>query len=232
MQTSLEDYLAGARSAHAIAISGAFFGLLYGAACISYGISAPMAVLSSLLVFSGAVQFASLGLLDEPQYLIAIALSSLLISNRLILMAAAVAPHLGTRSPIERLASLHTVTDGSWAAVVGAIDRKDRNKIMVGAGLWVLLLWALGTLLGSWAASFADPTALKAFRYFGVIFLLLLLLMVVRTTRISHVPWLVAAITSCLSSLIFGISLSFIIGVSVGGFLAWHLDTISSELGQ
>jgi len=76
----------GAESTNALAISSGLLGILYGAACTSLGISAPLAALSSLLVFSGAVQFAALPLLGEPLALGAIAVSTLLICNRIILM--------------------------------------------------------------------------------------------------------------------------------------------------
>src|SRR3954464_13074214 len=92
----------GFRKATPLAISSGLFGILYGAACASLGISPELAALSCILVFSGAVQFAVLGLLGEPFSVSTIAVSSLLICNRLFLMGASIADHLRSRSWLAR----------------------------------------------------------------------------------------------------------------------------------
>src|SRR5688500_17128565 len=56
----------GFRKATPLAVSSGLFGILYGAACASLGISPALAALSCILVFSGAVQFAILGMLGDP----------------------------------------------------------------------------------------------------------------------------------------------------------------------
>src|SRR3954451_18764019 len=106
----------GFRKATTLAISSGLFGILYGAACASLGISPELAALSCILVFSGAVQFAVLGLLGEPFSVSTIAVSSLLICNRLFLMGASIADHLRRRSWLARGLSMFVLTDGAWAA--------------------------------------------------------------------------------------------------------------------
>ena len=88
----------GVRRATSLAISSGLFGILYGAACASLGISPTLAALSCVLVFSGAVQFSVLGMLAEPFSALTVAVSSLLICNRLFLMGVSIADHLRGRS--------------------------------------------------------------------------------------------------------------------------------------
>ncbi|MFC7540991.1 AzlC family ABC transporter permease [Siccirubricoccus deserti] len=116
----------GLRRATSLAISSGLFGILYGAACASLGISPALAALSCVLVFSGAVQFAVLGMLADPFSAPVIAVSSLLICNRLFLMGVSMADHLRGRSWAARLLSMPVLTDGAWAATVAEKAPVDR----------------------------------------------------------------------------------------------------------
>ncbi len=214
----------GAESTNALAVSSGLFGILYGAACTSLGISAPLAALSSLLVFSGAVQFAALPLLGEPLALGAIAVSTLLICNRIILMGISIAPHLASRSLLHRVAALHFLTDGSWAATIAETRAVDRFPFFVGAGSWILLLWVIGTIAGTLIAGALDPAMLSALRFSGVLFLGLLLLLVVDKTGMPHSPWILSAAAAGIASLALPLSLAFAVGVVAGATLAFALE--------
>jgi 4-azaleucine resistance transporter AzlC len=211
----------GFRKATPLAISSGLFGILYGAACASLGISPALAALSCILVFSGAVQFAILGLLGEPFSLSTIVVSSLLICNRLFLMGASIADHLRGRSWLARLLSMFVLTDGAWAATTAERSAVDRFVFLVSAGLWILALWVSGTVAGGLIAARLEPDLIVALRFAGILFLTLLLLMVVKSTAIGHWPWLAAASTSLLASRYFPIPLAFLTGVLSGVAVAW-----------
>ena len=211
----------GFRKATPLAISSGLFGILYGAACASLGISPEWAALSCILVFSGAVQFAVLGMLGEPFSLSTIAVSSLLICNRLFLMGASIADHLRGRSWLPRLMSMFVLTDGAWAATTAETSAADRFVFFVSAGVWILALWVLGTVLGGLMASRLEPDLLFALRFAGILFLTLLLLMVVKSTAIGHWPWIAAASTSLLASRYFPMPIAFLTGVLSGLAVAW-----------
>ena len=146
--SSTESARLGFRKATPLAISSGLFGILYGAACASLGISPLWAALSCILVFSGAVQFAVLGMLGEPFSVSTIAVSSLLICNRLFLMGASIADHLRDRSWLARLLSMFVLTDGAWAATTAERSAVDRFFFFVTAGLWILALWVLAPYRG------------------------------------------------------------------------------------
>ena len=211
----------GFRKATPLAISSGLFGILYGAACASLGISPWWAALSCILVFSGAVQFAILGMLGDPLPVSAIAVSSLLICNRLFLMGASIADHLRDRSWLARLLSMFVLTDGAWAATTAERSAVDRFSFLVSAGLWILALWVSGTVAGGLIAGRLDADLLVALRFGGILFLTLLLLMVVRSTAMGHSPWIIAASTSLLGSRYLPMPLAFLTGVLSGLAVAW-----------
>lgn len=225
-QTRLGCALEGARRANALAISSGLFGLVYGAACAALGVSAPLAVLSCLLVFSGAVQFAALGLIDPPISLAAIAVSSLLISNRLVLMGASIAEHLADRPLALRLLAMPILTDGNWAATVAERRPLDRFPFFVGGGLWVLALWLVGTGAGALLAGSFDPEVLVSLRFAGALFLVLLLLLVVRNARPEarpgHLPWAASALVAAGAAQLLPLAPAFLLGLAAGTAVAWR----------
>ena len=211
---------AGAVATQSIAASSLFFGLLYGAACAALGIATGLAALSSALVFSGAVQFAVLPMLDDPLPVAVIAVSSVLICTRLVLMGASIAPVLAVRPWPARLAALLVLTDGAWAATIAERRPLDRFAFFVGAGLWTWSLWLIGTTLGALLAGLADPALLARLPFTGMLFLILLLLMVTRAARLAVLPWLVAGAVSALAVQVVALEAAVLIAVAVGGGLA------------
>jgi 4-azaleucine resistance transporter AzlC len=211
----------GVRRATPLAISSGLFGILYGAACMSLGISPTLAALSCMLIFSGAVQFTVLGMLAEPFSASAIAVSSLLICNRLFLMGISIADHARARSWAARLLSMTVLTDGAWAATIAEKAPVDRFVYFVCAGTWILALWVSGTLLGAVVARQLEPQMITALRFSGVLFLALLLLLVVKNTSMGHAPWIASALASLATSRLAPLPLAFLIGVTVGSCIAW-----------
>jgi 4-azaleucine resistance transporter AzlC len=211
----------GFRKATPLAISSGLFGILYGAACASLGVSPPLPALSCILVFSGAVQFAVLGMLGEPFSLSTIAVSSLLICNRLFLMGASIADHFRDRCWRARLVSMFVLTDGAWAATAAQRSAADRFFFFVGAGVWILALWVLGTVSGGLIASRLEPDLIVALRFSGVLFLALLLLMVVKSTAMGHWSWIAAASTSLVGSRYLPMPMAFLMGLLFGVAVAW-----------
>lgn len=219
--SGLQSAQLGVRRATPLAVSSGLFGLLYGAACTSLGISPALAALSCLLVFSGAVQFAVLGMLAEPFSASAIAVASLLICNRLFLMGVSIADHIRARSWAARLLSMMILTDGAWAATIAEKAPVDRFVYFVAAGAWILVLWVTGTLFGAILAGQFEPQTIAALRFAGVLFLGLLLLLVVKNTSMGHAPWIASALASLAASRLAPLPLAFLIGVTIGSCIAW-----------
>lgn len=219
--TVAESCRLGIRRGTPLAISSGLFGILYGAACTSLGISPALAALSCILVFSGAVQFATLSMLGDPISYGAIIVSSLLICNRLILMGVSIADHLKSRSIFTRVLSIFVLTDGAWAATIAEKRPVDRYFFFVSAGVWILILWVLGSLFGSIVAENLGADLVNSLRFSGILFLSLLLLLVVKNTSMGHMPWIASAMTALGASLILPSWFAFLVGVAVGASVAW-----------
>lgn len=136
-------------------------------------------------------------------------------------MGVSIADHLRKQSMFGRVLSMMVLTDGAWAATIAEKQPVDRFPFFVSAGLWILLLWVLGTFLGAVVAGSLSSDLIVSLRFAGVLFLGLLLLLVVKSTEMGHLPWIVSALTAFGASLILPLSLAFFIGVSVGAVIAW-----------
>ena len=179
------------------------------------------AALASLLILSGAVQFAALGLMNSDNVLIGIAIASFLIATRQILLGASIARHLADRPLAVRYLSMPLLTDGNWAAVMGEGGSYDRLSFFLAGGAWIVGLWAAGTLLGGLAAEQIPSGAVVALSFSGTVFLSLLLLVVQRNTRAPHLPWIIAMAVSILLAKVGFTEAAFLIGAASGGLVAW-----------
>ena len=136
-------------------------------------------------------------------------------------MGVSIADHFRDRSWPSRLLSMIVLTDGAWAATVAEKEPVDRFVFFVCAGLWILVLWVLGTMSGALVASRLEPQMIAALRFAGVLFLALLLLLVVKNTSMDHGPWIVSALTSVVASHAVPLPAAFLIGVLFGSLMAW-----------
>jgi len=212
----------GARRGLAIAVGSALFGILYGAACVGLDLSPTLAVASSVLVFSGAVQFAVLGMLDGPASAAAVALTSALVSLRLVLMGGSLSGHLTDSPKAGRLAAVPLLTDASWAAVLAETRPVDRLGVFAGAGACVLVFWTAGTAAGTALGGALPPGADRSLAFSGVVFLVLLALVAVRVTGASHAPWLAAALAAILAGTWVPEPAAMLVGVAAGAAAAWR----------
>lgn len=123
------------------------WGLAFGAAAVAVGMTPGWSVIMSILAFSGTAQLAALGMLNQP--LLAIFLTSLLLSLRFVPMSLALARMLdGARW--RRLLVACGIADASFAVLAA---RQARSPAVV-FGTWLGLYpaWIAGTAAGAMAA--------------------------------------------------------------------------------
>lgn len=129
------------------------YGAAFGAAAVANGFSVLQTSLLSLLTFSGASQFAVVGVLGAGgSALSAIATSSLL-GIRNGLYGVIMAPHLKVFG-IKRVVAAQITIDESTGVSLG---QENRGSIAMRQGFWltgfgVFLFWNLFTLLGAFGA--------------------------------------------------------------------------------
>jgi branched chain amino acid efflux pump len=130
-------------------------------------------VVMSLIVFSGAAQFAALTVLTAGGSAIAAIAAGMLMNGRWLPMGLAVGPFL-SGGPLKRAGQSLALVDASFA-----LSRRDDGSydrgILIGATLPQWLAWSSGTLIGVLTGSaIADPGALGVDAMFPAFFAVLL----------------------------------------------------------
>ncbi|HJQ59940.1 MAG TPA: AzlC family ABC transporter permease [Vineibacter sp.] len=146
---------------------------LFGALAVGKGLSIAEAGLMSILVFAGGAQFAALELWTYPVPVVALALSTLLINARHVLMGASLAPKIGSFSWPQRLAAAWCLTDEAWALAERRALRQGIAPAYWFAVAGILpAVWIAATFLGAWLGSFlGDPKRLGADFAFTALFI-------------------------------------------------------------
>ena len=164
------------RDAVGIGLGVGAYGISFGAVATTAGLSVLQACALSLLVFTGASQFALVGVLGAGGTVLAGVASALLLGSRNALYAVRLADLLRLRG-IRRALAAHLTIDETMAMAAGA------PQGLTGLAFWataasVYLLWNLATLVGAVAGQVIDTRAFGLDAAVGAAFLALLRLQV------------------------------------------------------
>jgi len=150
------------------------FGVSFGVVATGAGLSVPMAGAMSLFVFTGATQFAAVGVIDSGGSALAALGSGLLLGARHIGYGLALRRKL-LPSRRRRLLAAQLLIDESTAMAVAQDDRRDAEGAFWWAGLSVFIAWNIGTLVGAlFGDALGDPETLGLDAVFPAAFLALL----------------------------------------------------------
>jgi predicted branched-subunit amino acid permease len=133
------------------------FGAVFGAAAATAGLSVPQACVLSLLAFTGASQFALIGVLSSGGSLLAGVLGAVLLGGRNALYGLRLAGLLNVRG-LRRVGTAHFVIDETTAVATAQPDPGTARAGFAATAVSVYLVWNLTTLLGALGASrIGDP---------------------------------------------------------------------------
>jgi 4-azaleucine resistance transporter AzlC len=136
------------------------FGIAFGVLASESGLSAAKACAMSLLVFTGASQFAAVSVIGAGGAPVTAVASALLLAARNGVYGLALSPHIGARG-VRRAAAAQLVIDESTALGVAQSEPTDVEGAFWWAGASVFVAWNLGTLFGVLAGhAIGDPDAL------------------------------------------------------------------------
>jgi predicted branched-subunit amino acid permease len=162
------------RDSLGVGLATGTYGISFGAVSVAAGLSVTQTCALSLLVFTGASQFALVGVLAAGGGPFAAALTGLLLGTRNTLYGLRLAPLLGFRGP-ARLGAAHVLIDESTAM---SVTRESRAAARVGfltTGVTIFVLWNLATLAGALAGTtLGDPRTYGLDAAVGAAFLALL----------------------------------------------------------
>ena len=143
------------RDAVGIGVATGAFGLSYGAVATAAGLSVVQTCALSVLMFTGASQFALVGVVGAGGTVLAGALTALLLGSRNALYGLRLAPLLRVRGA-RRAAAAQLVIDESTAMAL----TRGRPGFWA-TGVAVFVCWNAGTVVGALGgAALADPRAL------------------------------------------------------------------------
>lgn len=136
------------------------YGLSFGALSTAAGLSMLQTCALSLLMFTGASQFAFVGVVGAGGEALAGAATAALLGVRNGLYGLQLSAVLGVRG-LRRLLTAHLVIDESAAMAQGRAGAPLARLGFWAAGLAVFVLWNLATAIGAWGArSLSSPQAL------------------------------------------------------------------------
>ncbi len=149
------------RDALSVSLTVGAYGVAFGAASVAAGFSVLQTCLFSLLTFTGASQFAAVGVVASGGAAASAVAAASLLATRNALYGIQLAPLLRVKG-LRRLAASHLTIDESTGV---ALSQIARGTDAMRAGFWftgvgVFVFWNIFTLLGAVGAkALGDPAS-------------------------------------------------------------------------
>jgi 4-azaleucine resistance transporter AzlC len=162
------------RDALAIGLATGAYAVSFGVLAVAAGLTPAQACAMSVLVFTGASQFAVIGVLGAGGSPAAALAPALLLAARNAVYGLALVPVLRGRRAARALKA-QLVIDESTAMARAQEDPADADRAFLATGLSVFVFWNIGTLAGALAGGgLGDPRDLGLDAMFPAAFLALL----------------------------------------------------------
>jgi len=146
------------RTALSVAFTVGLYGAAFGAAGVTAGFSILQTCLLSILLFSGASQFAVVGIMGAGGSAISAIATATLLGFRNALYGLQMAPILKVGGLKRVLAAQITIDESTAVATIQEND-EDRKRGFYVTGIGVYIFWNLFTYLGALGASaIGDPS--------------------------------------------------------------------------
>ena len=150
--TAREEFLAGAREVAPTLVGTIPFGLVVGIAAIAAGLTPLQGVALSVLAFSGIAQLVAMQLIAVGSPLPVTLAAATVVSLRLLMYSASLAPHLAHLDRRWRMLVSYLMTDQSFAMTVrrytepGSRERKHWHFMGGSFTLWIT--WQIAVVAG------------------------------------------------------------------------------------
>ena len=146
------------RTAFSVAFTVGLYGAAFGAAGVTAGFSILQTCLLSILLFSGASQFAVVGIMGAGGAAVSAIATATLLGFRNALYGLQMAPILKVKGLNRILAAQITIDESTAVATLQENDA-DRRRGFYITGIGVYVFWNLFTFLGALGASaIGDPS--------------------------------------------------------------------------
>ena len=146
------------RTALSVAFTVGLYGAAFGAAGVTAGFSILQTCLLSILLFSGASQFAVVGIMGAGGSAVSAIATATLLGFRNALYGLQMAPILKVKG-LKRILAAQITIDESTAVATLQENDADRRRGFYVTGIGVYVFWNLFTFLGALGASaIGDPS--------------------------------------------------------------------------
>lgn len=213
------EFAAGAKAMSGISLGIAAWGLVTGVAMVKAGLSVPLAVLMSLVVFAGSAQLAALPLIASGAPIWVVWATALCINLRFVIFSAQWRPYFGVLPLRQRLGLAYFCADLNYVAFMKRFPEPqpapDEQVPFVLGGVAVNWpAWQIASLLGivladsvptHWGLGFAGTVALLGLTYS---------LLTDRST------WVAAGVAACAAVATFALPLKLNIVVAIASAVA------------
>jgi predicted branched-subunit amino acid permease len=172
---SRSGFLEGVRDIAPMMLGTVPFGMVCGVGAVAAGASPVAALAMSMIMFSGAAQIVAAQLLVAGAPFGVILLSCLVVSLRLLMYSAAMAPYLRPLDHRWRNLLSFLLTDQAFARTIQRFRRSDdlraNASYFLGSGTFIWVSWQLSTVAGiaagqlipaSWDLDFVVPLCFLA----------------------------------------------------------------------
>jgi len=168
---SSPSFRRGLRDGLPIFVAVGTLGVAFGILALEAGFSGWIAIVASIVVVSGAAQFALVGLAGAGIIPILVATTGLALRH--VPMSARLSELIGERPRSTRLAMAYVLVDETFGLTIAASDRGETDLVAYKAAADLLLYsaWVLGTVLGVVVGGRVVPSAWGAEVFFAVLFL-------------------------------------------------------------
>lgn len=162
------------RDGLAVGVATGLYGVSFGAVSVAAGLGVLQTCALSLLVFTGASQFALVGVVASGGTVLAATATAVLLGARNAFYGLRLAPRLEVTG-LRRAAAAHLVIDESTAVATAQRDDVDGRTGFWVTGLAVFVCWNLATAVGAVGGqALGDPRAYGLDAAVGAAFLALL----------------------------------------------------------
>ena len=163
------------RNAIGVGLATGVYGISFGALAVTSGFSFAQTQVLSLGLFSGASQFAVVGIMGAGGGAVAAIATSSLLGFRNGLYALSIANVLKLKGFKKVIASQLTIDESTAMSVANNDDEAMSRWAFWATGISVFVFWNIATAIGAFGASFvADPKSLGLDAAVGAAFLALL----------------------------------------------------------
>jgi predicted branched-subunit amino acid permease len=147
-----EEFWTGCREISPVLLGAIPFGLVAGIVSVASGLTPLQGVALSVLSFSGIAQLVTCQLIAANSPAIVTIMAAAIVSLRLLMYSAAVAPHLAHLTPRWRALLAFLMTDQSFAMAVKRFsepgDVRHRHWYFLGTASTLYLSWQAAVIVG------------------------------------------------------------------------------------